>query len=127
MRFVVVFSLMLSWIVMMQMSSPVSAQQSATAPMDVARLATLKAAATSGDNGWAKVAYREYINGLIDGLIDKEGEKFCLPATMRAARAESLYKELSADIEDAAKRATPKDLVAVAARQFLAQKYPCKR
>ena len=96
--------------------------------MDVARLATLKAAAAKADgSGWAKVAYREYINGLIDGLIDREGDKFCLPPNIRSARAEILYKEISADVEDSVKSATPKDLVAVATRKFLAQKYPCKR
>ena len=116
------------WVVMMQMANPVFAQQSSAAPMDVARLATLKAAAnTPNESGWARVAYREYINGLIDGLIDKEGEKFCLPPDIRSARADILFKELSADIEDSVKSATPKDLVSVSARKFLAQKYPCKR
>ena len=116
------------WVLMMQMSGPAFAQQSSAMPMDVARLATLKAAASKpGESGWAKVAYREYINGLIDGLIDKEGDKFCLPSSIRAARAEIMFKELSADVEDAVKATTPKDLVAVAVRKFLAQKYPCKR
>ena len=116
------------WVSMMLMASSVSAQQSSAAPMDVARLATLKAAANKpGESGWAKVAYREYLNGLIDGLIDREGDKFCLPPNIRSARAEILYKEISADVEDSVKSATPKDLVAVATRKFLAQKYPCKR
>lgn len=113
---------------MMQMSSPAFAQQSSAAPMDVARLATLKAAsARSGESPWAKVAYREYINGLIDGLIDKEGDKFCLPKDVRSARAEIIFTQLSADVEESVRNSTPKDLVAVAARKFLAQKYPCKR
>ena len=121
-----VFALL--WVLMMQMSSPAFAQQFAAAPMDVARLATLKAAATRpGENAWAKVAYQEYLNGLIDGLIDKEGDKFCLPSDIRAARAEILFTRLSADVEDAVKKTTPKDLVAVATRKYLAQKYPCKR
>lgn len=116
------------WVVMMQMSSPAFAQQSSAAPMDVARLATLKAAsARSGESPWAKVAYREYINGLIDGLIDKEGDKFCLPKDVRSARAEIIFTQLSADVEESVRNSTPKDLVAVAARKFLAQKYPCKR
>lgn len=105
-----------------------SAQMSAAAPMDISRLATLKAAANrSGESAWAKVAYQEYINGLIDGLMDKEGERFCLPADIRAARAEIVFTRLSADMEEAVKNSTPKDLVAVAVRKFLAQKYPCKR
>ncbi|MCX7307438.1 MAG: Rap1a/Tai family immunity protein [Afipia sp.] len=116
------------WVSMMLMASAVSAQQSSAAPMDVARLATLKAASSRpGESGWAKVAYQEYINGLIDGLIDKEGDKFCLPANIKSARADIIFKELSADVEDSVKSATPKDLVAVATRKFLAQKYPCKR
>ena len=122
----VVFALL--WIVMMQMSPPAFAQQSPAAPMDVARLATLKAASVRpGESPWAKVAYREYINGLLDGLIDKEGDKFCLPSDIRAARAEILFAQLSNDVEEAVKTTTPKDLVAVATRKFLAQKYPCKR
>ena len=122
----IVFVLM--WVVTMQMTSAAFAQQSSSAPMDVARFATLKAAAAKADgSGWAKVAYQEYINGLIDGLIDKEGDKFCLPANIKSARAEIIFKELSADVEDAVKATTPKDLVAVATRKFLAQKYPCKR
>ena len=105
-----------------------SAQISAAAPMDVSRLATLKSAASrTGESAWARVAYQEYINGLIDGLMDKEGERFCLPADIRAARAEIIFTRLSADTEEAVKNSTPKDLVAVAVRKFLAQKYPCKR
>ena len=116
------------WVSIMLMASSVSAQQSSAAPMDVARLATLKAAFNKpGESGWAKVAYREYLNGLIDGLIDREGDKFCLPANIKSARADIIFKELSADVEDAVKTTTPKDLVAVAARKFFAQKYPCKR
>ncbi len=118
----------LMWVVTMQMSPPAFAQQLAAAPMDVARLATLKAASVRpGESAWAKVAYREYINGLLDGLIDKEGDKFCLPSDIRAARAEILFAQLSNDVEEAVKTTTPKDLVAVATRKFLAQKYPCKR
>ncbi|MEW6767845.1 MAG: hypothetical protein AB1342_07420 [Pseudomonadota bacterium] len=116
------------WVVLMQMASPAFAQQSAFAPMDVSRLSTLKAAATRpGENGWAKVAYREYINGLIDGLMDKEGDKFCLPPKIRSAKADVIFTELSADVEDSVKSALPKDLVAVATRKYLVQKYPCRR
>lgn len=122
----IVFALL--WVMMMQMTSSAFAQQSPAAPMDVARLATLKVASVRpGESAWAKVAYREYINGLIDGLIDKEGDKFCLPSDIRAARAETLFAQLSNDVEEAIKSAAPKDLVAVATRKFLAQKYPCKR
>ena len=118
----------LMWVVTMLMTNSALAQQSPAAPMDVARFATLKAASVRpGESAWAKVAYREYVNGLIDGLIDKEGDKFCLPSDIRAARAEILFAQLSNDVEEAIKSATPKDLVAVATRKFLAQKYPCKR
>jgi hypothetical protein len=113
------------FVVMLLMTGPSFAQKSAATPMDVARLATLKAASLNDQSGWAKVAYQEYANGLIDGLMDREGDKFCLPKNIRAAQADIIFSQMTADLEESVKDALPRDLVAVAMRKFLARKYPC--
>jgi hypothetical protein len=95
-------------------------------PMDVRRFVILQRAAANEANGiWAKVAYQEYINGLLEGLLDKEGEVFCLPASTKTGAVSDVFRQLTIDVEVSVRNARPSDFVSTRALIHFRRKYPC--
>ena len=94
--------------------------------MDMRRFQILQSAATNSANGpWAKIAYQEYINGLLDGILFKEEEVFCLPAHMKKGSMDDVFRHLTIEVEASIRLAQPSDLVAMLLMTHLRTKFPC--
>jgi hypothetical protein len=108
-------------------SSECRTQPADFGPMSVGKFDVLKRAAANSANGyWAKVAYQEYVNGLLEGLVLAGGDRsFCLPPQMKTGSVNDVFVQLVTEVEAAIRNARHSDQVAILTLQHLRKKYPC--
>ena len=104
------------------------------APMNVDNFRLLQR--VSRNAGWASTAYKNYMVGLFEGLLNAEGSSennhsarlFCLPPPVRdSARLSDTFDWMETQLTNVVAKAESTDMVAKVFVAHLTKNFPCSR
>jgi hypothetical protein len=102
------------------------------APMNVENYRVLQR--VSRNAGWASTAYKNYMVGLFEGLLNSEGgsengaKLFCIPPAVRdSGKLSDTFEWMETELTNVVAKAQPNAMVARIFVAHLSQNFPCHR